>query len=273
MTTMTLTGSNDRGPAILQQFFRGRRAASLAALVAAAMCAVLVVSSAHADEVANGLVLTPMGKIQERTADGQCRSGSITEISGPDDLVKGITDSLTIAESHLPAHTVTSHEMVDGKLRVTAYQIEPCQTDEKGFLVWLKPALADVAYTAVYVAITAGIMAFGYLKFGLPIDDPKLEALAGCLAGGVGLAVNNAINGLSNWKEVVSSTITGCLTGTGLNLTLMKAGYWMINAINWLRGMPAITYATATGDVESVSDFASRTLAQMEAQYRVPPPS
>ncbi|HEY6795307.1 MAG TPA: hypothetical protein VI248_11570 [Kineosporiaceae bacterium] len=243
-------------------------------MVVAAMCAVLVVGRAHAEELPNGLTITPVGKLLDRMPDGLCRSGSVTEISGPADLLKGITDSLTVAESHLPSGTITSHQVLDGKLRVTAYQVGPCGVvDSGGAMVWLKPAMADIAYTAVYIALTAAVMAFGYLQFGLPIVDARLEALAGCLAGGLGLAVNNAINGLKDWREILSSTLTGCLTGTALNLTLMKAAYWMINAINWLRGAQAITYAVAVGEVETVGDFAARTLTQLEAQYRIPPPS
>jgi hypothetical protein len=241
-------------------------------VVITTICTVLMSGHAHAADLPNGLTVTPVGKIEEKTPDGQCRTGSITEISGPADLVKGITDSLTVAESHLPSDTITSHEVVDGKLRVTAYRTRACTTDSSGALIWLRPALGDIAFTSLHVAINAGIMAFGYLKFGLPISDPRLGALTGCLTGGLGLAVNDAIDGQTNWREVLSAAITGCLDGIATNLTLMKCAYWLINAINWVRGAPGITYAAAIGDVQNVGDFAVRTLTELEAQYRVPDP-
>jgi hypothetical protein len=272
MTTMTMGTYHPPGPGAFRAFFRGRRLMAVALLVVATICTVLVSGYAHADDLPNGLTLTPVGEIKDKTPDGQCRAGSITEISGPADLVRGITDSLTVAESHLPSALITSHEMVDGKLRVTAYERMPCTTDPGGALVWLRPAVADIVATAAYVAITAGIMAFGYLKFGLPIVDPRLEALAGCLSGGVWLALNNAIIGLTDWRELLSGSITGCVNGTALNLTLMRSTYWVINAINWVRGAPLITYAMALGDVQEVGEFTARTVAQTLAQSRVPDP-
>jgi hypothetical protein len=272
MTAFAVGRQSALAPEPFRQYFGARREKALASLIIAAMLTFIAVGRAYADDLPNGLTITPIGQIKEKTADGQCRAGSITEISGPADLVKGIQDSLNTAESHLPEKTITSHEQVNGKLRVTSYQTFPCTVDSGGALVWLTPAFADIAYTAVYIAVTASMMAIGYLQFGVPITDLGLEALAGCLAGGTGLAVNNAINGLSNWKEIVSSTVTGCLTGTALNLTLMKAGYYLINAINWLRGAQAITYAAAIGEIETVGDFVIRTVTETEAQYRVPPP-
>jgi hypothetical protein len=272
MTTMTMGTYHSPGPGAFRAFFRGRRLIAVALLVVTTICTVLVRGYAHAEDLPNGLTVTPVGKIQDKTPDGQCRAGSITEIGGPADLVKAITDSLTVAESHLPSATITSHEMVDGKLRVTAYRTVACTTDSHGGLIWLRPALGDIAFTAVHVSVNAAIMGFGYLKFGVPISDPRLGALTGCLTGGVGLALNDAIDGQTDWRQVLTAVINGCLTGVATNLGLMKCAYWLINAINWVRGAPWITYALAIGDVETVGEFASRVLVQMEAQYRVPDP-
>jgi hypothetical protein len=269
---MTMSTYYPPGPGAFRAFFRGWRLMAVALLVIATICTVLVSGYAQADDLPNGLTVTPLGKIQDKTPDGQCRAGSITEISGPADLVQAITDSLAVAESHLPSATITSHEMVDGKLRVTAYRTVACATDSHGSLIWLRPALGDIAFTTVIVSITALIMGFGYLKFGVPISDSRLGSLTGCLAGGVGLALNDAINGQTNWRQILSAAITGCLTGVATNLGLMKAAFWLINAINTVRREQWISYADATGDYGSVADFAIQVLAQDEAQRRVPDP-
>jgi hypothetical protein len=251
---------------------RRRTATALVLIFAAFACLNGGTGAARAAGVPNGLTITPKGMIKEKTAAGECRAGAITEISGPGDLVKAITDALAAAESHMPADILTSHEIVDGKLRVTAYHPVICTTDEQGALIWLKPALGEIVYTASYVAVSAAVLGFGYLYLGLPITDPGIEALAGCLSAGVALAINNAFNGLTTWREIVASTITGCLIATSLNATIMRAGYYFINAMNWYRGQPAIAYALAAGEVAEVADFAARRMQETEAQYRIPPP-
>jgi hypothetical protein len=275
MSSRSLTRSIDRAfRAALRALLPRRRETTIALvlLFSAFGCLGWETGAARAAEVPNGLTITPKGMIKEKTAAGECRAGAVTEISGPGDLVKAITEALTAAESHLPAGTVTSHEIVNGKLRVTAYHPEECTADKQGVLVWLRPALGEVVYTATYVAVSAAVLGFGYLYLGLPITDPGIETLAGCLSAGVALAVNNAFSGLTTWREIVASTITGCLIATSLSTAIMRAGYYFINAMNWYRGQPAITYELAVGEVAEVAGFAAQRMQEVEAQYRIPPP-
>jgi len=132
---------------------------------------------------------------------------------------------------------------------------------------WFSGAIADLAATAAYIAISAvtigTMIALGAtLGPGGELASAALGALAGCIGGAVSTAILLAIGGGSTTAlGTVTNAAAGCVTGAALSqIPVHSAGQWLGNQFNALIGN---TGAIAGSALESAASSAGVSLSPM----------
>jgi len=133
---------------------------------------------------------------------------------------------------------------------------------------WFSGAIADLAATAAYIAISAvtigTMIALGAtLGPGGELASATLGALAGCIGGAVSTAVLLAIGGGSTTPlATVTNAAAGCVTGAALSqIPVHQAGQWLAGQLNSVLGSGAS--AIGGSALESAASSAGVSLTPM----------
>ncbi len=133
---------------------------------------------------------------------------------------------------------------------------------------WFSGAIADLAATAAYIAISAvtigTMIALGAtLGPAGELASPVLGALAGCIGGAVSTAILLAIGGGNTTPlGTVTNAAAGCVTGAALSqIPVHEAGQWIASQLNSVLGSGAS--AIGGSALESAASSAGVSLSPM----------
>jgi hypothetical protein len=182
-------------------------------------------------------------------------SSSSAPMTGSADTECFIVTAFQDGGLRAPASTAASLTALTRPAGPDAQGIPPYAPDGKAYLAakkWFSGAIADLAATAAYIAVSAvtigTMIALGAtLGPAGELASAALGALAGCIGGAVSTGILLAIGaGSETPLGSVTNAVTGCVTGAALSqIPVHEAGQWLGNQFNAVLGSGALAIGGA----------------------------